>query len=147
MDIESMEEVIGTKQQQLLAQLRALPSAIVALSGGTDSAYLAWAAAQALGERALAVTAVSPSLPESERKGVSDFVAAFGICHEFIETDEMSNPLYVANRHDRCYYCKDELFTKLDGLARARGIAAVAYGVNVDDQDDFRPGHRAAAEH
>ena len=147
MDIKSTGEAIAMKQQQLLAQLRALPSVIVALSGGTDSAYLAWAAAQALGERALAVTAVSPSLPESERQGVSEFVAAFRIRHEFIETDELSNPRYVANRYDRCYYCKDELFTKLDGLARARGIAAVAYGVNVDDQDDFRPGQRAAAEH
>ena len=95
----------------------------------------------------LAVTAVSASLAESERRGVADFVARYSIRHEFIETDELSNPLYVANHPDRCYYCKDELFTKLDALARSRGFAAVAYGINVDDLGDFRPGQRAAAEH
>ncbi|MFQ5817660.1 MAG: ATP-dependent sacrificial sulfur transferase LarE, partial [Terriglobia bacterium] len=104
-------------------------------------------AAQVLGARALSVTAVSASLPASERQGVEEFTRAFGIRHEFIETDELSNPLYVANNPDRCYYCKDELFAQLDALARQRGIAAVAYGVNVDDQDDFRPGQQAAAEH
>lgn len=135
------------KEQKLMAALTELPSVIVALSGGTDSAYLAWAAAQALSTRALCVTAVSASLPESERRGVAEFVRALGIRHEFIETDELANPLYIANNPDRCYYCKDELFTKLDQLARARGFAAVAYGVNVDDQGDFRPGQRAAAEH
>lgn len=140
-------DTLAAKQKGLLGELRSLPSVVVAFSGGTDSAYLAWVAAQALSTRALCVTAVSASLPESECQAVEEFVRAFGIRHEFIETDELANPLYIANNPDRCYYCKDELFTKLDQLARTRGFTAVAYGVNVDDQGDFRPGQRAAAEH
>jgi uncharacterized protein len=149
---------LETKEHQLRAQLAELPSLIVALSGGTDSAYLAWLAQQVLASpvtsyqspvtaRLLAVTAVSASLPESERAAVAEFVSRYAIPHEFIATDELSNPLYVANHPDRCYYCKDELFSKLDALAQARGFAAVAYGINVDDLGDFRPGQRAAAEH
>ncbi len=95
----------------------------------------------------LAVTAVSASLPERERDEVEQFVRQFGIAHEFIRTEELANPLYVANHPDRCYHCKDELFDKLGALARERGIAAVAYGVNLDDQGDFRPGQQAAREH
>ena len=95
----------------------------------------------------LAVTAVSASLPERERDEVEQFVQQFGIAHEFIQTEELANPLYVANHPDRCYHCKDELFDKLGALARKRGIAAVAYGVNLDDQGDFRPGQQAAREH
>ena len=135
------------KEQQLREKLSQLPSLIVALSGGTDSAYLAWVAKEALGERALAVTAVSASLPESERRSVEAFVGCYGLRHEFIITDELENPLYVVNNPDRCYHCKDELFSKLDALASERGFAAVAYGVNVDDQGDFRPGQQAAREH
>ncbi len=135
------------KEQRLREALAELPSLIVALSGGTDSAYLAWVANEALGQRALAVTAVSASLPESERRGVEEFIRRHGIRHQFITTDELANPLYVVNHPDRCYHCKDELFTKLDALARELGVAAVAYGVNVDDQGDFRPGQQAAREH
>jgi uncharacterized protein len=135
------------KEQRLREQLAALPSVIVAFSGGTDSAYLAWAAHETLAEHALAVTAVSASLPQSERAGVEDFVRRFGLRHEFISTDELSNPDYVANRFDRCYHCKDELFSKLGALARIRGVAGVAYGVNLDDLGDFRPGQQAAREH
>lgn len=138
---------LAAKEQRLLASLRALPSVVVAFSGGTDSAYLAWAAKQALGEKALAVTAVSASLPEREQLAVEEFVRAFGIRHEFIHTDELANPRYVANLPDRCYYCKDELFTKLTQLARKRGFASVAYGINVDDQGDWRPGQQAARQH
>ena len=137
----------ATKEKTLLEQLGALSGVMVALSGGTDSAYLAWAANKVLGKRALAVTAVSASLPESERREVEEFVRRCQIRHEFIITEELSNPLYVVNSPDRCYHCKDELFTKLGSLARERGIGAVAYGVNVDDQGDFRPGQQAAAEH
>ncbi len=140
-------ETVVAKERRLLAELQELPAVIVALSGGTDSAYLAWAARQALGERALSVTAVSASLPASERREVEAFVRRHGITHKFIHTEELANPLYVVNSPDRCYHCKDELFTKLDRLARQRGIAAVAYGVNLDDQGDFRPGQQAAREH
>lgn len=135
------------KEQLLLSRLSEIPSLLIALSGGADSAYLAWAAHRALGERALSLTALSPSFPEYDRKQVRDFVNSFQLRHEFIETRELENPAYRANGVDRCYYCKDELFSVLDGIARDRGFAAVAYGVNADDTLDFRPGHRAAAEH
>ncbi len=135
------------KQHFLLARLAEIPSLIVALSGGADSAYLAWAAHEALGVRALSVTALSPSYSAHDRSIVEEFVGKLGVRHEFIETHEMDNPSYRANAADRCYFCKDELFSALDELAHERGFAAVAYGVNADDTLDFRPGHRAATEH
>src|ERR1700722_1536287 len=135
------------KERQLLANLAALPSVIVALSGGADSAYLAWAAQRALGTRALSVTALSPSYSAHDRNIVEDFVRAQNIRHQFVETREMENPAYRANAADRCFYCKDELFSVLDALALQRGFTATAYGVNADDTLDFRPGHRAAKEH
>jgi len=135
------------KENILLARLAEIPSLIVALSGGADSAYLAWAAHQALGSRALSVTALSPSYSAHDRSTVEEFVSKLRLRHEFLETHEMENPSYRANADDRCYFCKDELFSALDDLARARDFAAVAYGVNADDTLDFRPGHRAATEH
>jgi uncharacterized protein len=135
------------KELSLLKHLAEFPSVIVALSGGADSAYLAWAAHRAIGERALSVTALSPSYSAHDRIVVEDFVRQLGVRHEFIETHEMENPRYRANAADRCYFCKDELFTVLDVMAQERGFAVVAYGVNADDTLDFRPGHRAASEH
>lgn len=135
------------KERQLLTNLGKLPSVIVALSGGADSAYLAWAAQKALGTRALSITALSPSYSAHDRDIVEDFVRAHDIHHEFIETHEMKNPAYRANAADRCFHCKDELFTVLDAIAQQRGFNATAYGVNADDTLDFRPGHRAAKEH
>ena len=135
------------KEKLLLARLAEIPSLIVALSGGADSAYLAWAAHAALGARAFSVTARSPSYSAHDRATVEEFVSKLRLRHEFIETHEMDNPAYRANAADRCYFCKDELFSALDELARARGFAAVAYGVNADDTLDSRPGHRAATEH
>jgi uncharacterized protein len=135
------------KEQALLQRLAELPSVIVALSGGADSAYLAWAAHQALGRRALAVTAVSPSFAAHDRAMVEQFVASCNLRHEYVDTHEMENPDYRANASDRCYFCKDELFSVLDELAQKKQFAAVAYGVNADDTLDFRPGHRAATEH
>ena len=135
------------KQEKLLADLRPLGSLLVAFSGGADSAYLAWAAHQALGQRAVAVTALSASFSEHDRRESQQFAIAAGIRHECIETGEFSNPLYVANGADRCYHCKDELFEKLEFMACTRGFAAIAYGINADDTHEFRPGHRAAAEH
>ena len=135
------------KENLLLGRLAGIPSLVVALSGGADSAYLAWAAGEALGARALSVTALSPSYSAHDRNIVEEFVSKLKLRHEFIETHEMDNPAYRVNAADRCYFCKDELFSALDELAHARGFAAVAYGVNADDTLDFRPGHRAATEH
>lgn len=141
----------GTSPEQkeiaLLTRLADAGSLIIALSGGADSAYLAWAAQRALGEHALSITAISPSFSAHDRAAVDNFVRDFEIHHEFIETHEMDNPSYRANAADRCFYCKDELFSVLDAIAQQRGFNATAYGVNADDTLDFRPGHRAAKEH
>ena len=135
------------KEAVLLARLAENASLIIALSGGADSAYLAWAAQRALGRHALSVTALSPSFSAHDRAVVEEFVLAFRVHHEFVETREMENPAYRANAADRCFFCKDELFSVLDTLAQQRGFTATAYGVNADDTLDFRPGHRAAKEH
>jgi pyridinium-3,5-biscarboxylic acid mononucleotide sulfurtransferase len=135
------------KQEKLTGDLRRLDSLLVAFSGGADSAFLAWAAHQALGEGALAITALSASFSRHDREQAQAFIAATGLRHEFITTHELENPLYVANNADRCYHCKDELFDQMDELALARRVTAVAYGINADDTRDFRPGHRAAHEH
>ena len=140
-------ELAAEKERRLLARLGELPSLMIALSGGADSAYLAWAANSALGRRALSVTAVSPSFPAYDREQVEQLVRTARLRHEFIHTHELENPLYAANGRDRCYHCKDELFSVLGRLAAERGITAVAYGINADDTGDFRPGHRAAGEH
>jgi uncharacterized protein len=133
------------KQAKLIDSLRGMGSVIVAYSGGTDSAYLAWAAVQALGERALAVTADSPSLPASHKKDAAEFAGEIGIRHEFVHTHEFENPLYLANGNDRCFHCKDELFKVLSTLARDG--STLVYGVNKDDLFDYRPGQRAAKLH
>src|SRR5580700_8326464 len=122
-------------------------SVIIAYSGGADSAYLAWAAREALGDRAIAITADSASLPESHKRDAEAFARKHAIRHEYIETREFDNPDYVKNDSNRCFHCKDELFTRLDELARERGVAHVIYGVNVDDLGDYRPGQQAAKLH
>jgi uncharacterized protein len=118
----------------------------VAFSGGADSAYLAWTAHQTLGERALAITALSPSFSAYDRQQAETFANQANLRHEFIETHEFENPQYVLNQADRCYHCKTELFGVLAKLRAARGLGVMTYGVNADDLKDFRPGHRAAAE-
>ena len=138
---------LETKDARLQEALGKLPSLVIAYSGGVDSAFLAYAAHQALGERMLAVTALSASYSERDRREAEACVARFKLPHEFVETEELANSAYRANNPDRCYFCKDELFDKLDELAVRRGFAGVAYGVNVDDQGDWRPGQRAAREH
>ena len=143
----SLDVALEEKEARLKENLRAAESLIVALSGGADSAYLAYVASRELGASALAVTAVSPSLATEERRQVEEFVRTFGIRHEFVETEELEDPAYRANNPDRCYWCKDELFRKLEEMAHSRGFAAIAYGINADDTADFRPGHRAASEH
>ena len=121
------------KQRSLLERLAALDSLLVALSGGADSAYLSWAAHTALGPRALAMTALSASFAAYDREQVENFTRATGVRHEFVETHELEDPRYRANNPDRCYYCKDELFTVLDRIALEQGFAAVAYGINADE--------------
>ena len=145
--VEFSSATAEEKEKLLLGRLAETSSLIIALSGGADSAYLTWAAHKALGRNALSLTALSPSFSAHDRAAVEEFVRACGVRHEFIETHEMDNPAYRANAADRCFYCKDELFTVLDKLAQERGFAATAYGVNADDTLDFRPGHRAAKEH
>jgi len=141
-DIAALE-----KERSLLASLRVLDSLLIAFSGGADSAYLAWAAHSVLGQRTLSITALSASFSQHDRDQAAGFVNSVGLRHEFIETHEFENPQYVANNADRCYHCKDELFDRMELLARERGFGAIAYGINADDTRDFRPGHRAAHEH
>jgi pyridinium-3,5-biscarboxylic acid mononucleotide sulfurtransferase len=135
------------KQQRVLDSIRPLDSLLIAFSGGADSAYLAWAAHKAIGNRALAVTGLSPSFSRHDREHAESCVRVLSLPHEFIETREFENPLYLANQADRCYHCKHELFERMEGLARERKFQAIAYGINADDTGDFRPGHRAAKEH
>jgi uncharacterized protein len=145
--LASAEGASLQKQERLFAALRGIDSLLVAFSGGADSAYLAWAAHQVLGERALAVTALSASFSRHDRDQAEAFVRSSGVRHQFIETHEFQNPLYVANNADRCYHCKDELFDRMALLAKESNFSAIAYGINADDTRDFRPGHRAAREH
>ncbi len=120
---------------------------VVAFSGGTDSAYLAWAANHVLGSNALAITADSASLPESHKRDLEAFVRDLGIRHEYIKTYEFDNPDYARNNPDRCFHCKDELFTRLELIAGERGYENIIYGVNQDDLGDYRPGQNAAKKH
>ncbi len=138
---------LAAKEQHLLASLADMDRVIVAFSGGTDSAYLAWAAHRALGPNAVAITADSASLPESHKRDLETFVAQYAIAHEYIQTREFENPDYLRNAPDRCFHCKDELFTRLDEVGRERGYRHIIYGVNVDDLGDYRPGQSAAKQH
>ena len=135
------------KQEKLFTVLRGLERVMVAYSGGADSAYLAWAAHSVLGPNALAITADSASIPDSHKRDAEAFVRRFGIPHEYIETREFDNPDYLKNDANRCFHCKDELFTRLEEVGRQRGIPHIIYGVNADDLGDYRPGQNAAKLH
>lgn len=139
--------LLAAKERKLFDQLAGMRRAIVAYSGGTDSAYLAWAARRMLGDGAIAITADSASIPESHKRDAEAFARECGIRHEYIATHEFDNPDYVKNDPNRCFHCKDELFTCLDAIARERGIEHIVYGVNMDDLGDYRPGQRAAKLH
>jgi uncharacterized protein len=140
-----MNDEAAGKARALRERLVSLGSVIVAYSGGVDSAYLAYVASQALGDRAVAVTADSPSYPERHRRFAIDIAAQFHLRHEIIQTQEMERPEYRANPTNRCYFCKHELYTHLTRLAADRG-AIVVDGNNADDRGDYRPGRQAARE-
>lgn len=138
---------LQTKEERLREIFRELDSVIVAYSGGVDSSYVAYVANAELGPRAVCITGQSASLPEFQRAEIDSVVRKFGFQHEVIQTEELENPGYRANNPDRCFFCKDELYTKLESLARARGIKSIVDGSTVDDLGDYRPGRRAASQH
>ena len=140
------EATLAAKEARLHSRLEEFDSLLIAYSGGVDSAYLAFAASRALGDRMLCVTADSPSYPRRHREMAERIAREFGLPHEFIETSEMDRPEYRANPANRCYYCKTELYEHLSELATARGFSAIADGSNADDRGDYRPGRQAARE-
>jgi uncharacterized protein len=135
------------KSALLQETLNCLGSLLVAYSGGTDSAYLAWAAHQALGEHMLAVIADSASLPRKELADALAFTARHSIPTHILLTGELEKPEYIRNDGERCFHCKDELFTRMEAARTQLGFAHLAYGMNLDDRAEYRPGQRAAALH
>ena len=138
---------LGLKRDILDSRLRGLGRTLVAYSGGVDSAFLAWAAHQVLGNDMLAVIADSASLARSQLADAIAFAREQGIPLEVIATAELDRPEYIRNDASRCFHCKDELFTVMESFRLARDFDSIAYGVNVDDQGDFRPGQAAARQH
>ena len=141
------EVALETKFSRLQTIIREAGPSIVAFSGGVDSTFVAAVAHDVLGDKALAITGVSPSVPASEVEEARALAEQIGIAHELIDTREMDDPDYVKNNPDRCFHCKDELYGRLAQIAGERGFATVLDGCNLDDTGDFRPGRRAAAQH
>jgi uncharacterized protein len=135
------------KEERLREIFRELESVVVAYSGGVDSSYVAYIANAELGPRAVCITGQSASLPAYQRSEIDRVVEKFGFQHEVIQTEELENPGYSANNPDRCFFCKDELYTKLESVARGRGIENIVDGSTIDDLGDYRPGRRAATQH
>ena len=139
---------LAAKHANLDQHLRALGGrTLIAYSGGVDSAFLSWAGHQVLGSNMLAVIADSPSLARTQLADATAFAGEQGIPLEIIATDELDRPEYARNDSSRCFHCKDELFTAMEEFRARRGFDSIAYGVNLDDQGDFRPGQRAAEQH
>lgn len=141
------DERATLKEQLLREKFRALGSVIVAYSGGVDSSYVAYIANAELGPGAICITGQSASLPAYQQAEIDRVVAEFGFHHEIIQTEELQNPSYSANNADRCYFCKDELYTKLEAIAASRGIECIVDGSTTDDLGDYRPGRKAATQH
>ncbi|HKE58482.1 MAG TPA: ATP-dependent sacrificial sulfur transferase LarE [Pyrinomonadaceae bacterium] len=135
------------KEEQLRELFRRLGSVVVAYSGGVDSSYVAYVANAELGERALCITGESASLAQYQRTEIDRVVREFGLHHEIIQTEELENPGYRANNADRCYFCKDELYTKLESIAKSRAFETIVDGSTTDDVHDYRPGRKAARQH
>jgi uncharacterized protein len=138
---------LADKSALLHQTLLDLGSVLVAYSGGTDSAYLAYAAHQTLGDRMLAVIADSASLPRAELAAALAFTAHHGIPTHILQTEELNRPDYIRNDSQRCFHCKDELFTQMEEARASRGFQHLAYGMNLDDRGEFRPGQQAATLH
>ena len=138
---------LQSKSTLLQATLNKLGRVLVAYSGGVDSAYLAWAAHQALGNRMLAIIADSPSLARTQLSDAIAFAHEQTIPLEVVSTSELDRPEYIRNDSQRCFFCKDELFTLMEDLRKTRGFDTIVYGVNLNDQGDFRPGQKAAVNH
>jgi uncharacterized protein len=145
--MQASETGIDAKNSLLQAELRQLGRVLVAYSGGVDSAFLAWAAHRAIGVSMLAVIADSPSLARTHLNDAIAFAKEQNIPIEVISTSELDRPEYTRNDGQRCFQCKDELFVVMEKLREARSFDAIAYGVNLDDQGDFRPGQQAAKQH
>lgn len=138
---------LASKRALLEDTLRDLGSVMIAYSGGTDSAFLAWVTRQVLGDRMLAVIADSPSLPRAELAAALAFTAEHGIPTQILHTSELEDPDYQRNDSRRCFHCKDELFSRMETERGALGFRYLAYGMNLDDGGEFRPGQQAAAQH
>jgi uncharacterized protein len=143
----SLTPELAAKCERLLDVLRGLGSVAVAFSGGIDSTVVAMAAQLALGDEAVAVTADSPSVPRREIAEAAKLARQIGIRHLVVATEEFDDPDYVRNDGARCYFCKSELYDRIDSLLPELGAAVICSGANLDDQDDYRPGLKAAAEH
>jgi uncharacterized protein len=145
--MEPMTPELACKRDRLLDLIRSYQSCAVAFSAGVDSTVVAKAARLALGDRAVAVTGVSPSLADGELEQARELAQRIGIRHEIITTEEITNPEYLRNAPDRCYHCKSDLYTQMERILPQLGVCVVLNGANADDAADYRPGTQAAVEH